>query len=199
MKLKNRMYKCILLFVGCISFYVNTQAQNWDINLLKKINPQNPNSAIMRGFANSAYPIGFASPLSLLTAGYIKKDRQLQYKGWEAAGSLAIAVVITEGLKHSVSRDRPFEKYPGEIYPNRIQHSPSFPSGHAAIAFATATTLTLEFKKWYVVVPAYAWAVCVGYSRLYLGEHYPSDVIGGAVAGAGSVLLSYWISKKIFK
>src|SRR4051794_6443230 len=106
MKLKNGIHKCILLFVGCISFYVHTQAQNWDINLLKKINPQNPNSSVMQGFTNSAYPIGFLLPLSLLTAGYIKKDKQLQHKGWGAAGSLVIVAVVTEGLKYTVNRDR---------------------------------------------------------------------------------------------
>jgi len=199
MKLQNGIYKCILLFVGCTSFYVHTQAQNWDVNLLKKINPQNPNSAVMLGFTNSANPIGLASPLSLLTAGYIKKDKQLQHKGWEAVGSFAITAVITEGLKHTVNRDRPYKKYPDKIYPNRIQHSPTFPSGHASIAFSTATTLTLEFKKWYVAVPAYAWAAGVSYSRLYLGEHYPSDVIAGAVVGSGSAVLSHWLSKKIFR
>ena len=65
-------------------------------------------------------------------------------------------------------------------------------------AFATATTLTLECKKWYVAVPAYAWAAGVGYSRMYLGEHYPSDVIAGAVVGAGSAWLSHWATQKLF-
>src|SRR5918996_1174469 len=195
MKLKNRMYKCILLFVGCISFYVHTQAQNWDINLLKKINPQNPNSSVMQGLTNSGYPIGLLSPLSLLTTGYIKKDKQLQHKGWEVAGSLVIVAVVIEGLKYTVNRDRPYEKYPEKIYPDKNQNSPTFPSGHTSIAFSTATTLTLEFKKWYVVVPAYVWAAGVSYSRLYLGEHYPSDVISGAITGAGSAVLSHWLSK----
>jgi len=67
------------------------------------------------------------------------------------------------------------------------------------LAFAAATSVSLQYKKWYIVVPAYAWAAGVGYSRLYLGEHYPTDVIGGAVIGAGSAFISHWISKKIFK
>jgi len=199
MKLSGKIYRSILLLIGCFSFFVNTQAQNWDINLLKKINPQNPNSSIMRGFTNSSYPIGIAAPLSLLAAGYIKKDKHLKYKGWEAAGSLAIAAIITEGLKHTINRDRPYIKYPNKIYPNSIENDPSFPSGHASVAFATATTLTLEFKKWYVAVPAYAWAAGIGYSRMYLGQHYPTDIIGSAVVGSGSALLSHWLNKKIFK
>jgi len=40
---------------------------------------------------------------------------------------------------------------------NEIPESTSFPSGHATLAFATATALALDYKKWYVVVPAYLW------------------------------------------
>ncbi|HEY6975970.1 MAG TPA: phosphatase PAP2 family protein [Chitinophagaceae bacterium] len=198
MKFRNGIIKCILL-IGCISFYVHTEAQNWDIDLLKKINPQNPNSGTMKVLTNSSYPIAVATPISLLAAGYIQKDKRLQHKGWEAAGSLLIAAVITEGLKYTVNRDRPYEKYPGEVFPNSIETDPSFPSGHASLAFSTATTLTLEFKKWYIAVPSYAWAAGVSYSRMYLGQHYPTDIIGSAIVGSGSAILSHWLSKKVFK
>jgi len=114
-------------------------------------------------------------------------------------GSLVINTAITQGLKFAINRERPVTTYPGEVYPYRFDKSASFPSGHTSTAFATATTLTLEFKKWYVAVPAYAWAAGVGYSRIYLGEHYPTDVIAGAAVGAGSAVLSHWLSKKIFK
>ncbi len=51
--------------------------------------------------------------------------------------------------------------------------------------------LTLQCPKWYVIVPAYAWAGAVGYSRLWLGMHYPSDVAVGALVGAASAYVSY--------
>jgi undecaprenyl-diphosphatase len=66
------------------------------------------------------------------------------------------------------------------------------------MAFSTATSLTLQYKKWYVAVPAYFWAANVGYSRMYLGEHYPSDVFAGAAVGAGSAVLAHWLVKKIW-
>ncbi len=188
----------LLSFCFCFSFCETIKAQNWDIDLLKKINPQNPGSGFVQGLSASVYPVSLATPVSLLAAGFIQHDKQLQYKGWQAVGALAINSVVTLGLKYTIDRQRPYDKYPGIIFPYRIENDPSFPSGHTSTAFATATTITLEFKKWYVVVPAYAWAAGVGYSRMYLGEHYPTDVIAGAVVGAGSAWLSHWATQKLF-
>ena len=186
--------------VGCFFKASTGSAQNVDINLLKSINPQNPNSGIMRGFTNSAFPVGAAVPFAQLVAGYINNDKKLQYKGWETVGSLAITVVVGEGLKYAINRQRPYTTYPDAVHPyDASETGKSFPSGHTAIAFATATSLALEYKKWYVVVPAYLWAAGVGYSRLYQGEHYPSDVLAGAVVGVGSAWLSNWLTKKVFK
>ena len=187
----------ILLLAGCFAFCQHTAAQNWDIDLLKSINPQNPNSAVMKGLSSSVYPVAVAAPVSLVIAGYIRNDVQLENKGWELTGSLLISTIITQGSKHIFNRQRPYAKYPGQVFPASIETDPSFPSGHTSTAFATATTLSLEFKKWYVVIPAYAWAAGVGYSRLYLGQHYPTDVIAGALVGAGSAVLSSWLTRKL--
>lgn len=184
-----------LLFI----FALPSNAQNWDINLLKNINPKNPKAGFWTATTASAYPVSGALPVGLLAVGLIEKNKDLQQKGLQAAGALAINIVLTEGLKYSINRERPYEKY-NFIYPyDGSEMGKSFPSGHVSMAFATATTLTLECKKWYVIVPAYLWASGVGYSRLYLGEHYPTDVLAGAAVGAGSALLSNWLSKKIFK
>ena len=78
--------------------------------------------------------------------------------------------------------------------------SSSMPSGHTSLAFATATTLTLSYPKWYVIAPSYFWACSVGYSRMNLGVHYPSDVAAGALLGAGSAYITHlvngWLRQK---
>ncbi|RYD90466.1 MAG: phosphatase PAP2 family protein, partial [Sphingobacteriales bacterium] len=51
----------------------------------------------------------------------------------------------------------------------------------------------------YVTVPAYAWAGSVAYSRMYLGKHYPSDIVAGAIVGVGTGYATHWLNKKLFK
>jgi undecaprenyl-diphosphatase len=55
---------CILFFTGC--FFISANAQNWDINTLKNINPENPNSSVWKGFSHSVYPVAIASPVAML-------------------------------------------------------------------------------------------------------------------------------------
>lgn len=185
------------LFCWCI-YFPQAASQNADINLLKQINPQHPTSNVWKAATSSVYPIAVTMPATLLLVGFIEHNENLKNKGWEAVGGLIINTAATQGLKYIVNRDRPYEKYPDKVFPHEIENSPSFPSGHTSTAFEIATVLTIQFKKWYIVVPAYAWAAGVGYSRLYLGEHYPTDVFAGAALGAGSAWLTHWLNKKFF-
>jgi undecaprenyl-diphosphatase len=176
-------------------------AQNPDIDILKKIN-QDRNQNLDKPFnsiSKSVYPLSFALPISLLGTGFIKKDKNLQRQGFTSLASLAISMGTTYSLKKIINRDRPYLTYPN-IQPYYIENDPAFPSGHTTAAFSTATSLSLTFKKWYVVVPAYTWAGAVAYSRLHLGVHYPSDVLAGAAIGAGSAWLCYkanrWLQRE---
>ena len=194
--MNKRLQKISVVFAVFIT--VNIHAQNWDINLLKSINSQNNNSSVWVTTSKSVYPVAIAAPVGTFAVGYFSKDKLLQKKAIDMAGALVINTIITQSLKSVINRERPYVKYPGEVFPYQYESDPSFPSGHASSAFATATSISLNCKKWYVVVPAYAWATAVGYSRLYMGEHYPSDVIIGAAIGAGSAWLSHWLTKKYF-
>lgn len=89
-------------------------------------------------------------------------------------------------MKYGFNRKRPFVTYPDLITKKSEAGSPSFPSGHTSQAFATATSLSLAYPKWYVIAPSLLWAGAVGYSRMELGVHYPSDVLVGALIGIGS-------------
>lgn len=192
------LLKSTLIILGCFYCLNNLFAQNWEIKLLENINPTTPNSEYWKATSASIYPLAIVAPTTMLAIGYLKKDKIIQQKGWTVAGALLINTAIVQGLKYTINRQRPYEQYPLLIHPYEYEQGKSFPSGHVSTAFATATSLTLTCKKWYVVVPAFTWASSVAYSRLYLGEHYPTDVLAGAIIGTGSAILSNWLNKKYF-
>jgi len=191
--------RLFLLFFSIFPFFVC--AQNLDIRILRSINsPQTLNSdGFFRFTSNSAAYVVVGVPLGIGITGLIKHDKKIIRKACIIGVASAINSGIVTILKYSINRERPFVTYP-DITKKSAAGSPSFPSGHTSSAFATATSLSLEFPKWYVIAPSYLWAGTVGYSRMHLGVHYPSDVLCGAIIGTGSAFLAYkanqWISNK---
>lgn len=194
------MLKFRILFIVfiCISG-ANSFAQNIDIDILKAINPRYPNSQYWKNTSNSAYWFSGGLVAGTLIAGVISDNDKIQHNGYEAFLNLALDAAAQEVLKVAVNRTRPADRYPDEVFVSSPTHGKSFPSGHASLAFCTAATLSLDYHKWYITVPAYVWASSVGYSRMYLGKHYPSDVLAGAAVGIGTAYAGHWLNKQIFK
>lgn len=177
----------MLMLLLCI----NVRAQITDIRWLRQINLHR-NAALdndMQFLTNSVYPLSAALPLAELATGYARHDKKVIAAGWSTTAALACNFVFTFGLKYSVDRTRPYITYP-DIQHYKSNKDASFPSGHTSFAFNTATSLVQLYPRWYVIVPAYAWAGAVAYSRMHLGMHYPTDVLAGAVIGAGTSLLA---------
>ncbi len=185
-----RIYKNLFVMVLIALISIKTKAQ--EIEWLKAINGARSKTGdvIMNGFTNSVYPVSAIVPLGQLIYGYKQHDEKTIANAWETVGGIGLNAVLTLGLKYGINRERPYNTY---TYINPYQHlnDPSFPSGHTSYSFCVATSLSIEYPKWYIVLPSYLWAGTVGYSRMYLGMHYPSDVLGGAIVGAGSSWLSY--------
>ena len=200
MKMKIKMMRLIVCLLVSSLFFKQSVAQNWDLSLLKSINSQTPTNGIWKAFSSTAEPVSVGVPLGLLAVGLINKDYELKSKSLEMIGSIAATAVATEALKIIINRDRPYQKYPLEVFPyDATEKGKSFPSAHTSLSFATATSLALTYHKWYITIPALAWATGVGYSRLYLGEHYPSDVLAGAIVGTASAYASHWANKHFFR
>jgi membrane-associated phospholipid phosphatase len=191
--------KYYLFLLNFLIWWGFASAQILDIDILKGINPMYPDSEYWLQTSASVYWVPAVLVIGSLGYGYLGGDKQARNDGYELLISIAISQLISEALKVTVNRERPADRYPYEIFVSSPTHGGSFPSGHTSAAFATATTLALDYKKWYVVVPAYMWAGSVAYSRMYLGKHYPTDVLGGIVIGMGSAYLSHWLTKKLFK
>lgn len=131
--------------------------------------------------------VNVAVPAGIFAAGVIDNDKGTRQNAMYIASSSAVNLLLTLVIKKIVKRPRPFL---GQVKINAVYHpgQTSFPSGHTSSAFTTATALTQVYHKWYVIAPAYLWASSVGYSRMYLGVHYPSDVATGALVGTGTAL-----------
>jgi len=184
--------RLVLLFSCLLIGNVHTTAQNIDIELLRHINTSRelPTDPYMQFLSDSHYVVCLGVPLSMGVTGIFERNEDLCVKAVEIGMASAINLGLSHAIKISTNRPRPFEKY-SDILKKSAGGSSSFPSGHTSSAFATATSLSLNIPKWYVIVPAYTWAASVGYSRMYLGVHYPSDVLAGALLGSASAWLTY--------
>jgi undecaprenyl-diphosphatase len=127
-------------------------------------------------------------PAGLFLGGVATGNLKMRQNALYVASSTAVSAGFTFLIKQLGKRKRPFVKNIN-IVPVYIAKGSSFPSGHTSAATSTAMALSRAYPKWYVIAPSLLWAGSVGYSRMYLGLHYPTDVAAGAVIGGGSALI----------
>ncbi|NDW13274.1 PAP2 family protein [Bacteroides sp. 214] len=193
-----------ILFILCFLPTIFVSSQNWDINTLKKIN--NWDNGFIRNSSkvlSSTTPyVAIGVPAVMAIYGGIVKNEPLLKNALYVGSSVFEAIVLTYSMKYMIDRERPFEKYPDKIDPRHRPSSSSFPSAHTAMAFSLATSLSIKYPKWYVIAPSATWACAVGIARLNDGVHYPSDVIAGAVVGAGcavvNIYINHWMQTWLF-
>ena len=116
--------------------------------------------------------------LALWAAGRLRWQQLAQLLAALALATLTVDYV----LKPLVDRHRPFRSIPSVSVLDARPKDASFPSGHAGNAFAGATVLAQALPAWQPVW--WTLAALIAFSRVYVGVHYPADVIGGAVTGA---------------
>lgn len=172
----------------------------WDTELFICLNGTHTDwlDPIMRTLSSTTFWI----PLYLLLAALMIRKKQ-----W--LGVIAIAFVgISFGLADQLSvilfknvfqRLRPCH----EVYLQTIIHSIEpcggqygFISNHAANTFCLATFISLFFRNRYIGWSIFIWAAAVSYSRIYVGKHYPLDIVCGAMFGILCALIGYWAYRK---
>jgi undecaprenyl-diphosphatase len=125
--------------------------------------------------------------LGVLGVPLVVAAAALALRRWRLAATLILLVplklVVEKGvLKELVHRERPGTTIPDAVLRDVPSAGPSFPSGHAMVAFGVAVVLLPYLRRrWQVAVLALA--VLNSVARVYLGAHAPLDVLGGAAAG----------------
>jgi undecaprenyl-diphosphatase len=113
---------------------------------------------------------------------------------------LGITILVTQVIKLAVDRPRPcqilLDARTLKGYGCDVEPDPGFPSGHASRAFVIASFLAIRFR-WRVGAPAAVLAGLVGLSRIYLGVHWPSDILGGALLGIALAVAFDLVSRRV--
>lgn len=177
------------LFVFLLFISVMQDFQKTDIEILRAIF-ENRITALDPAFifiTDTAAAIAFGIPVILLIISYARKNAMLRQNAFRILISVALSAIIANVLKYTIDLPRPYEIYPF-IEKLSVGGSPSFPSGHTADAFAFAVAVGVVYRKWYFLTAGLIWASLVGYSRMSLGVHFPSDVLAGAIIGTACAL-----------
>ncbi len=124
--------------------------------------------------------------LALLLVGWRRGDSRARQVGLALLTALVVGLTLTLVTQYLTLRPRP----EGVRLVGAVPNFPSFPSGHAMAAWATAVILALAYGR-RVGGPALVFAALVALSRVYQGHHFPSDVFAGAVLGAGVGAAAY--------
>ena len=103
-----------------------------------------------------------------------------------------VADGLSLALRQAIGRDRPPLVYPEPKALVAVPHTGAFPSGHASSAFACATVLAWASPR--LRIPVFVLAAAIAWSRVYVGVHWPLDVLGGALLG---VLVSIALLKLV--
>ena len=149
-------------------------------------------------FGNGFYlfPLGLA-----LMALFARKHFRRDFVLW--ASTSFISFIIGTTLKHLVHRDRPLAALHNRIAAHSAYvhvlgpslYANSFPSGHTFTAFSTASLFAGLYPA--LSIPLYSLATLTGLSRIYVGAHFPLDVLGGAIIGvASTIIVLRWIAPR---
>ncbi|MGR6320579.1 phosphatase PAP2 family protein [Micromonospora soli] len=139
---------------------------------------------------------GVALFAALLLAGWWtarQRGTGLPAAVWAPVGML-LAVAGNQLIVAAVHEPRPYTALPGILVLADRSGDPSFPSDHATMAGAVAAGLLLV--SWRLGLLAVAAAAVMGFARIYIGAHYPADVLAGFGVGAGVTLLGYLIARR---
>lgn len=139
--------------------------------------------SLMRHAATWAEPAFVALIVVWFLIGWVHGKAWDRQGAITAAAAPALALLTNQVITHLWQRNRPFVAHPQTVHVLLAHsHDPSFPSDHAAPAFAIAVALVIIHRRLGLLV--LLGAIVMSYARVYCGDHYPADVLAGALIGS---------------
>ena len=137
-----------------------------------------------------------AAVVVVVVAGLLLRRPNVWVGGLTALGGAAFGLIANVIVSHLWNRPRPFVAHPGVVH-LLVHHKAdaSFPSDHSAALAGIAVAL-LAFVPWLGAIGV-VFALLMGVARVYVGEHYPGDILGGYAFGIAGGLLAVWIARAI--
>jgi undecaprenyl-diphosphatase len=177
---------------GVSALLLKTGTVGWDASLFRVLN-QVPAAAasVLTPLSHLFLPAGIIAVVVLAVVYVVARNRSVLPVATGAVAAVA-AWLLAHAAKAIADRPRPYEVMADAVLRQQPAHGTSFPSSHTAVTLAIALALA-PFLARPLAAAGIAYAVLVGWSRVYLGVHYPLDILGGAGIGmtvGGVVLLA---------
>jgi undecaprenyl-diphosphatase len=184
----------LLLLVGTIIPAFSGSIWGWEQRLFEQINnipaPSWVTNQLARPLSNAVWGMGFLVAALLLVPKY-------RLRAWQYAVAAGATYSVVFMLEHLIARGRPAD-FGFEVMLRAAQGGPGFPSGHVAVL--TALILTLwPYIGWIWRVALLALIAAEAWSRLYLGLHWPLDVVGGVAVGMTVVAIIHLLPSRILR
>jgi membrane-associated phospholipid phosphatase len=181
-----------LALFGTSAGLVRSGATSWDVRLLRVLNEVPPAAAsVLTPLSRLFLPVGILTVVLVIIVYVVARNRSVLPVA-AAALAAAAAWVVADGAKEVAHRSRPYLAVADAVLRQHPARGTSFPSSHTAVTLAIVIAL-VPFLIRLVATAGITYAVLVGWSRIYLGVHYPLDVLAGAGVGmavGGAVLLA---------
>lgn len=156
-------------------------------------------TGILDGFFKAVTHLGDAGIFWILLTLVLLCFKKTRKAGFFSAGALAGSVLLNNViLKNAIGRIRPYELIPELKLIIARAKDASFPSGHTAASFASCIAIVPNVKKRYGI-PLIIMACLIAFSRVYVGIHYPSDILGGFLSGLFLGIMANVIGNRVIK
>ncbi|HEU5385414.1 MAG TPA: phosphatase PAP2 family protein [Streptosporangiaceae bacterium] len=177
---------------GVAALLLKTATAGWDRSLFRTLSEvPAPVASVLTPFSRLFLPTGIIVVV-VLAIGYVVVRNRSALPVVTGIVAAAVAWLLAHAAKAITDRPRPYQVMADAVLRQPPAHGTSFPSSHTAVTLAVAIALA-PFLARPLAWAGIGYAVLVGWSRVYLGVHYPLDILAGAGIGmavAGVILLA---------